>query len=323
MSQSERFAIIERLLTGQRSVSFAQIQQRLEVSRATLYRDLRDLKERMGIPIVLDRESGTYHIDPSAKRHPLPSLWFSAAEIHALLTMQRLLDALDSSALLAEHIAPLRQRLLGMLESRQDSADDITRRIRIVSAAARPYTPQHFQTVVTAVMERKRLQLRYTARSSGQHSNREVSPQCLTHYRDNWYLDAWCHSRQALRQFALDAVESAECLDTPAHEIPQAEIDATLGAGYGIFSGPQVQWATLLFSAQRARWVASEHWHPEQQGCYLDDGRYQLRLPYSQDPELLMDILKYGPDCEVIEPAELREKTLELLKAAVGRYGDA
>jgi proteasome accessory factor C len=45
-------------------------------------------------------------------------------------------------------------------------------------------------------------------------------------------------------------------------------------------------------------------------------------VPYSNDPELIMDILKYGPDCEVVEPAELREKVKGLLLAAVGRYGN-
>jgi proteasome accessory factor C len=45
-------------------------------------------------------------------------------------------------------------------------------------------------------------------------------------------------------------------------------------------------------------------------------------VPYSNDRELLMDILKFGADCEVVAPAGLREKVVALLKAAVGRYGD-
>lgn len=34
-----------------------------------------------------------------------------------------------------------------------------------------------------------------------------------------------------------------------------------------------------------------------------------------------MDILKYGPDCQVVEPAELREKVRGLLWEVVGRSG--
>jgi predicted DNA-binding transcriptional regulator YafY len=322
MTKSERFGIIERMLLSRRSVTFADMQQRLEVSRATLHRDLRDLKERMQVPIVCDRDTGIYRIDASVERYELPGVWFSAGEIHALLSMQQLLAAFDAGGLLAEHVGPLRQRLLGMLESTTDSADEIARRIRILSAAARHYAPQHFQHIAAALMERRRLSIEYVARSKGDTSQREISPQRLTHYRDNWYLDAWCHLRDELRSFAVDAIKTVKTIDAVAQEVPEAQLDAALGAGYGIFAGAQVQWATLLFTPERARWVAAEHWHPEQDGRFLDDGSYQLRLPYSNDPELIMDILKYGPDCEVVGPAGLREKVVVLLKKAVGRYGD-
>jgi predicted DNA-binding transcriptional regulator YafY len=322
MTKSERFGIIERMLLSRRSVSFGELQQRLEISRATLHRDLRDLKERMQVPIVCDRDTGLYRIDSSVERYELPGVWFSAGEIHALLSMQQLLAAFDTGGLLAEHVGPLRQRLLGMLESATDSADEIARRIRILSAAARHYAPQHFQQIAAALMERRRLSIEYVARSKGDASQREISPQRLTHYRDNWYLDAWCHLRDELRSFAVDAIKTVKTIDAVAQEIPEGELDAALGAGYGIFAGTEVQWATLVFTPDRARWVAAEHWHPEQQGCFLDDGSYQLRLPYSNDPELIMDILKYGPDCEVVGPAGLREKVVGLLKKAVGRYGD-
>jgi predicted DNA-binding transcriptional regulator YafY len=322
MTKSERFGIIERMLLSRRRVSFADLQNRLEVSRATVRRDIKDLRERMNVPIVCDRDTGSYRIDSSVECYELPGVWFSAGEIHALLSMQQLLAAFDAGGLLAEHVGPLRQRLLGMLESATDSADDIARRIRILSAAARHYAPQHFQHIAAALMERRRLSIEYVARSKGDTSQREISPQRLTHYRDNWYLDAWCHLRDELRSFAVDAIKTVKTIDAVAQEIPEAELDTALGAGYGIFAGAQVQWATLVFTPDRARWVAAEHWHPEQEGVFLDDGSYQLRLPYSNDPELIMDVLKYGPDCEVVGPEGLRAKVVGLLKAAVGRYGD-
>lgn len=322
MTQSERFSVIERMLLSRRSVSFSDLQERLGVSRATLYRDLRDLKDRMGVPVMLDREKGSYRIDPNVERYELPGVWFSAAEIHALLSMQQLLATFDSGGLLAEHVDPLRQRLLGMLESASDSADDVTRRVRILSAAARHYVPEHFQHIAAALMERQRLSIKYVARSNGDTSQREISPQRLTHYRDNWYLDAWCHLRNELRSFAVDAIKTVKTIEATAQEISDAELDTALGAGYGIFSGAEVQWATLRFTPERSRWVAAEHWHPEQQGSFIDDGSYQLRLPYSNDPELIMDILKYGPDCEVVAPPSLRKKVVGLLKAAQGKYGN-
>jgi len=79
-------------------------------------------------------------------------------------------------------------------------------------------------------------------------------------------------------------------------------------SGYGIFSGKEVKWATLRFSPLRARWVASEKWHSKQKARFLEDSTYELKVPYSNDPELLMDILKFGADCEVVGPEELKQR---------------
>ncbi|MGH8744397.1 MAG: helix-turn-helix transcriptional regulator, partial [Burkholderiales bacterium] len=76
----------------------------------------------------------------------------------------------------------------------------------------------------------------------------------------------------------------------------------------------------LRFTAERARWVAEEQWHPQQKGVFLEDGSYKLSIPYSGTHELVMDILKYGPDVEVIAPGELRSAVAAQLEAAGKQY---
>jgi predicted DNA-binding transcriptional regulator YafY len=298
----------------------------LEVSRATLNRDLSYLRDRLNAPIVHDRELGGYRLSAetggAVTQYEMPGLWFSAEEIHALLTMQHLLANLDTGGLIGPYIQPLLGRLNTLIGAANNPADQVARRVRIQTVGARRFRLDQFQVLGSALLSRKRLIIDYHARGSNKYSRREVSPQRLVHYRDNWYLDGWCHMRDELRSFAVDAIKTVKTIDDDAHEIPEAELDAVLGAGYGIFSGAHVQWATLSFSSDRARWVAAEHWHPEQEGVLLDDGSYQLRLPFSNDPELIMDILKYGPECEVVGPEGLRDKVVGLLKAAAGKYRD-
>lgn len=322
MARTERFSKIERLLRDRRSIGFTDLQQQLGVSRATLFRDMAFLRDRMRVPVIHDPENGRYRLDHSVKREELPGLWFSAEEAHALLSMRQLLANLAPSGLLGEQLDPLKERLTQLLERGKHPAADVTRRIHVVAAAARRYPPAHFQAIAGALMERQRLHIAYQARSNGQTTEREVSPQRLTHYRDNWYLDAWCHLREELRSFAVDAIKAVKTQPQTACEVPDQEIDSALGAGYGIFSGQAIHQATLRFTPERARWVAAEQWHPQQQGSRLPDGSYELSIPYSNDPELVMDILKYGPDCQVLAPPELREKVKRLLKEAVTRYGD-
>jgi len=216
-------------------------------------------------------------------------------------------------------LKPLQKRIDELLELQHAGSDGLAGRIRILQMASRS-VGECFQSVAGALARRRRLSLRYLNRGNGEQSEREVSPQRLTYYRDNWYLDAWCHLREGLRTFALDAVAEAAELDVSAKEVSEQDLDAHYAASYGIFAGAPRHVAVLRFDARRARWVAKERWHRDQRGRFLEDGSYELRVPYSNSLELIMDVLKYGPDVEVIEPAELREAVAARLRSALVPY---
>ena len=51
-----------------------------------------------------------------------------------------------------------------------------------------------------------------------------------------------------------------------------------------------------------------------------EDGSYELRIPYSDPRELIMDILKHGAEVEVIKPEALRRDVAECLRQATAKY---
>ena len=324
MSITERIYKIDHILAERTCVPRKTLEEYLGVSWATLKRDLAYMKDRLNAPVVFDRELGGYRFDRNEKRagpkYELPGLWFSAEEIHALLTMQHLLSRLDRGGLLGSHVKPMLARLTGLLGTAEDTAHEVRRRVKIASLGAREFHLHQFQAVGSALLRRKRLAIRYHARGTDETTEREVSPQRLIHYRDNWYLDAWCHLRDGLRSFSVDAIEKAEILDKRAKEVADARLDEVLGAGYGIFSGNRIAWATLQFTPARARWVATERWHSKQEGRFLKDGSYELKLRYADDRELVMDVLKYGADCKVVGPKALRDKVAAELARAGTQY---
>jgi len=109
-------------------------------------------------------------------------------------------------------------------------------------------------------------------------------------------------------------------LDTPAVDVPAETLESYLATSYGIVRGDgAVRWAKLRFTAERARWVASEVWHPEQRAKLEPNGRYTLEVPYRDDRELLLEILKHAGAVEVLEPEELRVKVREAHLAAADR----
>ena len=311
MDRTERFYKIQAMLTQKVSVTMKEMQETLEVSRATLCRDLEYLRDRLGIPIIWSAETRGYELEGLGKhpsQHELPGVWFSEREIHALLSMIELIGQLEPSGLLSPRIAPFKTRLEQLLAQGVGSATEAMKRIRILPMGQRNISGDYFQLLAHAVIDRKRIVIDYFSRQTGEKIEREVSPQRLVYYRDNWYLDGYCHLRNGLRSFSVDAIEHARLTDTAADAVDEQVMSDVFESSYGIFNGPSRQTARLKFTPFRAQWVSREIWHPEQVGKLLPDGSYQLEVPYGEDWELIQDILKQGADVEVLGPDELKEK---------------
>ena len=325
MDRTERFYKIELLIRTRGSVSFADLLAETGVSPATLKRDLEYLRGRMDAPIVYDRFTNGYKLqaDPRDARqvkHQLPGVGFSEGEIHALLTMHQLIQGLDEGGVLARHLQPLLDKLHGMLGASDREAGQLMQRVTVINPARRPVAPRQFECVGSALTRRQRLRLRYWVRSRQQETGRTVSPQRLVHYRNTWYLDAWCHDSDALRRFALDAMREAVLLDEPAKDLALPAIEAELDAGYGVFSGAKVQWASLRFSPEAAQWVAHEQWHPRQEATLHPDGALTLRVPYADATELAMDVLRHGEQVQVLAPPALAQLVARKLSDAAVAY---
>ncbi|MCB1552904.1 MAG: YafY family transcriptional regulator [Xanthomonadales bacterium] len=321
MDRYERLQTLHRLLSKSRyPVSLGKLMDELGCSRATVYRDIAYLRDAMGAPVEKNADpEGFYYDTTDGPRFELPGLWLNSDELHALVAAQQLFDR-SAPGVLSSALAPLKERIDELLSEQAKGKRFPVERVRVVAAGSRSVDEAAFRLIATATLERTRIEFDYRARSTNTPTRRKVSPQRLTHYRDNWYLDAWDHDREALRSFALDRIAHPQRGKEVAIDVQESELDAHLASGYGIFSGPAKAWATLRFSPHAARWVADEHWHSKQQGQYLPDGRYELRLPYSNPRELLMDVLRYGPDAEVVEPASLRSEMRIMLQLAMSAY---
>lgn len=317
----ERIAKIVRLIRKRRAAPMALLLDELEVSEASVKRDLAFLRDRLGCPLEWDRRARGWVIrDDLAEggRFELPGVWFDSSEVFALLTMLHLVEGVQPG-LLEEHVGPLKSRLRSMLAEGTKSTRPIERKLRLIHFAPRKVEPKHFQMIAGALLYSKRLRLQYWNRDRKESSDREISPQQLVHYRENWILDAWCHDKRALRSFALESILSVRVLSDAALEVSQQEMQEHFRSGYGIFAGAARHRARLKFTSGRAQWVDKETWHHDQLSEYLPDGSYVLEVPYSNDQELVMDLLRHSPEVEVLGPPELREKLHAALCAAAAK----
>jgi Predicted transcriptional regulator len=227
MDRTERFYRIHQLLAARHTAVPIQVfLEELEVSLATFKRDLEYLRDRLHAPILWDRERQGYCYDEDDTSHPfeLPGMWFNASELHALLVMEHLLENLQPG-LLAPHIQPLQNQIRALLDKSDHSIEEIHHRIRILPMAARRMQLKPFEILCAGLLSRKRLRISHYSRQRDVLMERDISPQRLVHYRDNWYLDSWCHLSKDIRTFSVDAIQKAELLATAAKDIPDKELD--------------------------------------------------------------------------------------------------
>ena len=307
MSETVRLYRYRTLLAGGRVRTRTEMLELLEISPATFKRDLTKLRDQMRMPIVFDREEGGYRMEVDSSMAELPGLWFSQNELLALATTKQMLEQLEPG-FWGNRLQPLQDRLGELLEWHGIDPLELSRRVAVLNTGKRRFESNAFDAVSQANFTRCRVMVRHFGRQTGEVTERVISPQCLVYYRSNWYVDAWCHLRNDLRSFSIDAMESATLLSDEAVEVDPVKIHETFGRGYGIFGGAPVGRAKLKFSARRARWVAQEEWHPDQVSSVLPDGTLMLQVPYSDTRELIGEILRHGTDVEVIAPPDLREQ---------------
>ncbi len=321
MDKFDRIFHLHKILASRwTAIPLEDLMAKLECSKSTLHRTINALKDYLNAPVIFDANAGGYRYakEQQGEAYELPGLWFTPGELQALAVMQRLLkDA--GGGLLEEHLGALAQRLNRPTKHQRLNLGEAASRLRFPSIGARP-AGKAFEAVASATLQRKKVWIEYHARSDDKRSERTISPQRIAHYRETWYLDAWDEARDALRSFSVDRILRATVLDERAFDVSEEELDEHFASAYGIFGGKADKVATLRFTKESARWVADEKWHPQQEGQWIADGRYELRIPYQNQRELVMDIMRHGPNVEVITPDELRSEVKEQLRRASEQY---
>jgi predicted DNA-binding transcriptional regulator YafY len=182
---------------------------------------------------------------------------------------------------------------------------------------------RRFRELVRAVRERRQLELVYWTASRDEVCRRVVDPYHLASVHGDWFLVAHCHLREDIRMFAPARIrslrETGERFERPADFRIGEYLDASFRSMRGDASPQRVR---LRFTGEAARYVKLREWHPSQKIKKLRDGSLDVRLTVSHLLEVRRWVMGYGPECEVLEPAELREQVREQFRRGTEVYGE-
>lgn len=318
MDKFDRIQQLHRLLRSHRQpISLDQLAERMECSKKTVRRMIETMQLHLDAPIEYDTErNGWHYTDSDDNRFELPGLWLTAAELQSLSLLLSLLENIGPG-LLSTELGPMEKEINKLLSVRGIQPSAFREHIKVLPMAHRPLHGVVFQQVSEALLQQRQIDIQYQS-YNGATTQRRISPQTLVHYRENWYLDAWCHLREDLRTFHLSRISNAHIAKAKRKAIDSDQLKAHYTQSYGIFAGKAKHTARLRFDASIAREIAHQQWHPQQTGEW--DGRdYLLSIPYSDDRELIQDILRHSPNVFVEAPVALRKKVQGRLQDALGR----
>jgi predicted DNA-binding transcriptional regulator YafY len=298
-----------QLLDAPAGVTVEDAARDLDCVVRTIWRDLRVLQDA-GFPVydepAPDGRRGLWRINPEFKAR-LP-VKLSLSELAALLMSRRLLAPLGASVLgpavssAFDKIAGVLSRdALALLDAMKETVG-----VRTLGAKLEVPVADVLPKIQAALVERRRLRMRYHSRSSGEEGERDVDPYHLTYFDGGLYMVAYCHTRKDVRLFAAERIRAAEPLRQRFEVKNGFDLEAFLDRAWGILQGELVT-VRVVFSPKVARYIRERLWHPSQRFRDLSGGRLEMTLRVADTLEVRRWILGYGTDAEVMEPDALRE----------------
>lgn len=297
-----QWKILDVLRSRRHGVTISGLRDALEVSRPTVYRDLKVLTES---PLPVRKE-----VVNGEARYRLEGDWPSgppsAEQLLALGTARRMLASLEGSRLVAEL-----DRYLGRAPAASSP----------IAVMPEPslHRAEDVRRIEAAIRDGRRLRLRYQAVRDGEARERVIEPVELRHVKMAWYLVAWDVDKGAWRTLKLARLHDAEVLGERATSHPPYDAAAEFGHSTGIWSGEPVE-VRLRIDAAVARFLPEYPLHADARSLPQPDGSVLVTARVAGLDEVLRWALRWGRHLEVLDPPALRERIAEELRAALGRY---
>ncbi len=285
-------------------------------SDASFYRALRTAKDLTNNGIFCNH--GKYFISENCYSTEENHLLLHDDELIALISVYHIISGMTSD-ILHQMIEPIKDKINKLVNISVKSPSKWVERIRILDSHYRKFEISVFLKIAQAIARERVIKFKYTDHA-GNHSSRTVSPQQLVRYKDNWYLDGWCHNKEALRIFSLDCITELK-FDNLKYFTPDDYIMKEIyGTSYGIFSGIPTGTAKIKLSGNAARYALREVWHPKQKTIKKENGDILLEIPFNKTPELIGSILFWGEEAQVLSPASLRNEIASHIKNMLSIY---
>jgi len=320
-SKIHRLLKILTLIQAEPGWSAERLAAECGVAVRTIYRDMKAL-EGAGIPYFHDEQQGGYAV---RRDFFMPPVQMTLDESLALIALAEHIGGREQIPLTrpaAKAIAKVRSLLPAPIRAHLQNLD---RHINIQLAKAGPFDgiADVYETVRTAIAERRSLRCQYESIRSRQQADEEVfffDPYTLLFSQRAWYAIGFHHGRGAIRKLKLNRFARIEPTDRQFEMPRDFSVEQELGNAWRMIRGEKTYQVELAFDAEFAETIADTQWHPTQQIDYRDDGSIRFRCTVEGLDEIVWWVLSMGPHCVVHQPPELADRVRDLARGTADLY---
>lgn len=316
--QLERIFEIDRQIRAGLYPNADRLAEELECSRRVIFNDREFMIDRMGAPMEHDRErGGWYYTDPT---WVLPSVMVKEGELLAFLLS----------------IEVARRHLGTVLEGPLRSAiEKIARNIRgpvevDLEALREHYSVAEPMAVITneqalidlhrAIEERRQVRIKYYTNKRGEWNERTINPHHLYNENSNWYVFAFDHLRQEMRNFHLGRIAWWQVRADKFERKSGFSAQEWMAQAFQGIRGEAPETVEVWFDDYQARWIREQHWPEGYNINELENGELILCFETGGLDGVKRWVMQYGPHAEVLAPPGLRAEVAQEHRLAAARY---
>jgi proteasome accessory factor B len=309
--------LITLLQSGGEFKTIYDLMAELDVSRSTLFRDLKMLDE-VGIPYVYSPEKG-YRIVSNCFLQPIN---LTMQETLALLMVAKSYLPQRGRAMVSSTLSAIWKLVASVPEPIRADCSDMVEAISVAPdrIAISDNEDQLFLSIQRCIDERTAIRITYQHPISKQISSFEVDPYQLHFATRAWYLFGYMPEFDEVRTLKLTRIRSFEMLKRHFSK-PRFDLNKQLGNAWQLINEGKSYEIELEFAPMVAVNVAEVRWHKTQKVRFQDDGSCRVNFQVDGLKEISWWICGYADQVRVIKPKALAERVSQMHLNAAGTTG--
>ena len=315
-----QWALLRLLSESTKQWSVKELSEQLQVSKATIERDLATLQRDFAVvEESVGKQKKLYSID--GRIRALETLTFGTTELLALYAAQQALAGLAGTPM-HEDLVSVATKIRGFLSPRHNGGLNALSKVFVEHARGHvDYGAQQelIDTLVDAIARRRVCTLTYHAAWKGTTRTHEARPLRLVWHRSALYLFACLGGHDRITTLAVQRIRELEVLGE-TFALPRIDVDEHVSKAFGIFVSDKEEDVEVVFDREIAWRIEERTFHPAETKQRRADGSLVYKLRSSAQWEIIPWVQTFGPLAELVAPRSWRDSLRANAEAMHAKY---